>query len=548
MQTTLRGSGLGALTSWAIATGVFLCVGWGAVPALASGEITPLPAGVRASLLELVESSRIPASLVVSLESDDHVMVFVGLDVEAATGSALRSSMTRSARAARIGEAAGRVLDRVGGDGVEVVARFRSVKAMALRVSADALLRLAAEPLVVTMGADSKGGITLAESGPLVNADVASSEFGVTGDGVTVAVIDTGVDVAHPDLGPAVIAEECFCIPKCCPDGSSRQSGAGAAFDGNGHGTHVSGIVTADGLEAGPGIAPGTAIVGLRVLDDRGFFDSLVGIIQAVEWVADQGGLVDIINMSIGTSQTYRTECDDQDFTFSLLAEAISDVSDQGVVVVAAAGNNASTSRMSAPGCFTDAFSVGAVYDADFGGQSYSGLCSDDTTAADQVACFSNRNDLTDVFAPGAYVRSARVGGGSTVNAGTSMASPVVAGCAALIREAWPGSSRDEVFDLLRDTGATINDSDSGRSYPRVDCHAAVEAAVALAPLCGDANDDGSVLSGDALQALRGAVGLTEDCPLERCDANGSGDLTAADALSILRIAVGIDLKGQCLA
>lgn len=549
------------------------------LPAEISAEVTSeLTLGQAVELRGLASRGRFPATLLQRLDEDGFVSIFVGLDLDLpklAAADLARPSEARAARASKIAVATDRLLNSVGGDGVEVVARFRSVRAVALRVSPGALVRLSANPMVREIAADAEGGIALLESRALVRADRVASELGIDGSGVTVAVLDSGIDRNHPDLADAIIAEECFCFPSCCPNGRSLQSGQGAAFDGHGHGTHVSGIVTANGSQAGPGVAPGASIAALRVLDEDGTFSSLSNIILAVEWVTDQGGLIDVINMSLGTRALATGACDDNDFSYSLLAQAINDATQAGIVVVAASGNDASSTRMSAPGCFSQSVAVGAVYDANVGSQGFGRICSDGTSAADRITCFSNRNADTDLLAPGAVVISARPGGGAVANSGTSMATPMVAGCAALIREALPNSTRDEVVGFLRDTGVSVPDQLSGRSYPRIDCRAAVAAALATAtttttsttlrptttstrvrsststlpvllPICGDADGGGSVQSGDALAALRAAVGLDPACAPSRCDVNGSGSVTAADALAILRIAVGLEVDRAC--
>src|SRR2546423_15420364 len=99
----------------------------------------------------------------------------------------------------------------------------------------------------------------LAESAALIRADQVRGT-GVTGRGVVVAVVDTGVDTHHPDIRDSLIGEQCFCatpagVP-CCPNGGAQQSGAGSAEDDHGHGTNVAGIITSDGRVAPPGNAP----------------------------------------------------------------------------------------------------------------------------------------------------------------------------------------------------------------------------------------------------------------------------------------------------
>src|SRR6185436_10179355 len=104
----------------------------------------------------------------------------------------------------------------------------------------------------------------LAQGVALVGGVTAHDE-GYTGAGITVAVIDGGIDAAHPDLADDVVAQQCFCDDRpgpngCCPNGGGTQSGSGAAAETDGHGTSVAGIITSGGVVAAPGIAPDTGI------------------------------------------------------------------------------------------------------------------------------------------------------------------------------------------------------------------------------------------------------------------------------------------------
>ncbi|MFO0006780.1 MAG: S8 family serine peptidase, partial [bacterium] len=108
---------------------------------------------------------------------------------------------------------------------------------------------------------------------------------------------------------------------------------------------------------------------------------------------------------------------------------------------------------MAAPACSPSAVSVGAVYDSNMGAIGWSG-CSDSSTAADKVTCFSNSTSFLDLLAPGALITA----GGHTMG-GTSQASPHVAGAMALVAAAFPDATPDEIEARLKSTGVNVTDS-----------------------------------------------------------------------------------------
>jgi hypothetical protein len=128
---------------------------------------------------------------------------------------------------------------------------------------------------------------------------------------------------------------------------------------------------------------------------------------------------------------------------------------------------------MPAPACVADAISVGAVYDANIGSAGFSS-CTDSTTAADQVTCFSNSNITTDIFAPGGPSTSAGIDGGTSTFFGTSQASPLAAACAALLLEAEPTTTAAALEAALEASPILVTDTTNGIGFPRVDCHAAL--------------------------------------------------------------------------
>jgi subtilisin family serine protease len=287
------------------------------------------------------------------------------------------------------------------------------------------------------------------DSSPQIGAP-AAWEAGYTGEGVTVAVLDTGVDPTHPDLDDVTI-------------GSRDFTGTGSTTDGSGHGTHVASIALGSGEASdgvNRGVAPGADLLAGKVLDDGGS-GKTSWIIEGMEWAASEGA--DIVNLSLGQPGYYSDGTDPS----SLAVDALS--AEHGTLFVIAAGNEGEygNGTVSAPGSAGSALTVGAVDDAD------------------EVTWFSSRgprggdNALKpDVAAPGDAIVAARAAGttmGPVVDdlhvsaSGTSMATPHVAGAAAVLKQARPELTGQELKSILmgsaQDTPGTVWDEGAGRIY-----------------------------------------------------------------------------------
>lgn len=309
-------------------------------------------------------------------------------------------------------EAALRRIERLGGQrvkdlplvGATVVrlpdaAAERAVEALPAveRVEDDVVVRSLAKPRpsqpaqVVSWGVDR------------IEADVAWPAG--TGDAVKVAVLDTGIDTSHPDLVANIAG------------GFDAIGRRGGYRDDNGHGTHVAGIVAAASNDIGVvGVASGADLYAVKVLDRKGS-GYLSDIIEGLEWAI--GNDMDVANMSLGTPSYSAT-----------FAQAVQAAYDAGIVLVAAAGNDGpGADTVEYPARFPQVIAVSA------------------TTASDAVASFSSTGPSVELAAPGSSVYSTYKGSAYKTLSGTSMASPHVAGSAALVIGTAPSATYDTDAD-----------------------------------------------------------------------------------------------------
>ncbi len=246
---------------------------------------------------------------------------------------------------------------------------------------------------------------------------------GLTGAGVDVAVLDTGVDGTHADLRGKVVAEADF-------------TESGSAADENGHGTHVASIVAGTGAAAAgarKGVAHDARLLNGRVLDARGRGQAS-WVIAGMEWAAAQGA--DVINMSLGGQAA---KGDDP------LAQALDALTaSTGALFVVAAGNDGpSGGTIGTPGVAASALTVGAA--AVEGGVAYF------SSRGPTLGTFRGKPDLT---APGVGIVGALAGSGDGYLAmeGTSQAAPHVAGAAALLRQQHPDWDWQRIKTVLMTT------------------------------------------------------------------------------------------------
>jgi V8-like Glu-specific endopeptidase len=330
----------------------------------------------------------------------------------------------------------------------------------------------------------------LVQASDLVRASLARLSFGTTGEGVTVAVLDTGLRVTHVDFAGRVPAQKNFTADN---DGNVNN-----AWDGNGHGTNVAGIIVANGPHIG--IAPGASVIPIKVLSNSGS-GNFTAVQDALKWVLANHARYDItcVSLSLGDSRNYRSDdgFDDE------LAELIGQLKRKCIAVVVAAGNDffrhQSMQGMSYPAILRDTISVGAVYDANEGPFTYESGAQAFSTGPDRITPFTQRlhrsasaQTFTNIFAPGAPVTSSGIDSdrGESTQHGTSQATPVATGVVLLLQSFFKSMTGvlpevDDLVGWLESDAVAIVDGDdendnvrnTNLTFLRVDCVAALTAA-----------------------------------------------------------------------
>ncbi|THE63332.1 peptidase S8 [Salinadaptatus halalkaliphilus] len=309
---------------------------------------------------------------------------------------------------------------------------------------------------------------------------------------VVLSIVDQGVQYDHENIA------------------ENMDDRIGAVFAGRGsdpypvnssetHGTIVGGIAGA-GTNNGTGQAgvSNCSMLSARALNANGA-GSLADIADAIQWSADQGA--DVINLSLGSASSWRT-----------LANACSYAYSQDCLLVAAAGNEGG--RVSYPAAYNSVVAVSAI------------------TSNDRLASYSNRGPEIDLTAPGSGVLSTTLYDNYTYATGTSMAAPVVAGVAGLVRSRFPDLSSEELREHLQETATDIGLSSYAQGHGRVDAGAAVNTVPdGHEPDDGndeDEQDDGD--DGDELPNNLLAVVTEPDAYLAEYEFTADGPVEFADA------------------
>ncbi|MEM7033616.1 MAG: S8 family serine peptidase, partial [Chloroflexota bacterium] len=405
-------------------------------------------------------------SLQTKAQSLGKVRVIVALDVQTQQVGTM-STQAVQAQQIQIASTQQTVVQELSGQNVTSITSFENIPFMLMEVDTAGLAALAALPNVTAISEDIQLSVSLTSSLPVIEVDDVWSA-GFTGAGQTVAVIDSGVEKDHDAFGSRIVSEACYSTTSAiynttsvCPGGASSSTASGSGIDcvdaANGlglsyaeglceHGTHVAGIMA--GNDTGSiGAAKDADIISIQVAslvnsDNMTIFSGdILLALQRVLTLHNTGNYnIASANMSLGGGQYFST-CDNDNATILAIKAAIDNLRSVDIATVIASGNNGYIDSMSFPACISTGISVGA------------------TNNSDVIVDFSNIASFIDLLAPGYEITAAIPGNTTGAKSGTSMAAPHVAGIWALLKEAAPDATVDDILTVLKDTGTLIDDT-----------------------------------------------------------------------------------------
>jgi subtilisin family serine protease len=412
------------------------------------------------------------ASLATKAQRVGSVRTIVQVQAAFTTEPALSKSQAVEQRSA-ISRAQDGVMAELSAAGLKPVDayKYKYIPFMAMTVDAPTLDTLLASPGVVSVTEDVPEYAiqTPGWSMPVIGATTMHTA-GISGTAVSVAVLDTGVDKAHPYLAGAVVSEACYSTTdkaqgasSLCPKGLAETEVAGSGMPyvhgcpsgACDHGTHVAGIIAGrSGVNGspGPGVAPEANIIAVQVFSKFVAGQCPSGKPCAASYPSDQiKGLERVyelrdnftiasVNMSLGGGE-YFSACD---VTETARKAAIDNLRAAGIATVIASGNDGFCGSMGTPACISTAVSVGA------------------TQIGDSVASYSNSASFLSLLAPGSDIDSSIPKKKYGIKSGTSMATPHVAGSWALMRQNHYSITVLEVLNAFTSTGQSVTDNRPG--------------------------------------------------------------------------------------
>jgi subtilisin len=384
------------------------------------------------------------------------------------------------------------LLFELNGYRVAGIKRFSYIPFIALEADASALSKMKASPLVASIREDRLIKPTITESVPVVGAPGGIAN-GFSGNGQTIAVLDTGVDKNHDYFaGGKVVSEACYSTnmgtnpdfdssQSICPGGVQESTAPDSGLNCDTsqiavcwHGTHVAGIAAGRDVGRGHfGVAKDANIIAIQVFSRfnnpgncggappciNGYTSDFIKGLERVYALRATFNIASV-NMSFGDG-SFSNYCDGED---AAVKAAIDNLRSVNIASVIASGNNGSTNSINFPACISSAVSVGSTAD----GSNF--------TTQDAISNFSNTAQILSLYAPGISIISASPGNQLRSSAGTSMAAPHVAGAWAILKQQNPSGSVAQILTALTSTGKIVTDARAGaasRKTPRIRVDAA---------------------------------------------------------------------------
>jgi subtilisin family serine protease len=438
------------------------------------------------------------------------VRIIVGFRLEDYRPDAELNDFGQTDQRAKIKEMQSLLLESVSDFAVSNVKQFDYIPFMALEVSAEALAELRRSPEIISLNEDGEQRMHLLQSVPLIGGPNAWAA-GFTGQGRTVAILDTGVDKTHPFFNNRIVSEACYStnsgtISSFCPGGVSSSTAAGSGIncsvsqiDGCSHGTHVAGIAAGGNPQInGAGVAKNANIIAMQVFSRQtncgsdpspcatGITTDQISALERVYALRTTFN-IDAVNLSLGSGQ-YTSTCDTVDPAYKTI---IDNLRSAGIATVISSGNNGYSNALSFPACISTAISVGSTHDGSAG-------------FPDIVSDFSNSAIFLTLLAPGEVITSSVPGGTYGDKQGTSQAAPHVAGAFAVLKQKFPTDTVTQILTRLKYSGVMVFDPENGIGKPRIKIDTAlntsnVDPCGTITPITTGQTVNGSLNAADCL-------------------------------------------------